>query len=166
VDHVRNRALIVRAGLAVAAALLLILPSSVRAEDDQSDFSMTVPGVKAITIESGTLIFAPDLTQLLDGWTTVEILDATVSANEDWLLTIRGSLDNWTGPWLKPVGDIYWKYGAGDYAPLTTSSVDVTTGGPVNSGSYSLDFKIALDLETDTPGNYSYTYVTIELTAP
>ena len=155
-----------RACLALIAALLLIFPAGVGAEEDQSGFSMSIPGVKSITIESGTLIFAPDLPQLLAGWTTVETLDATVSGNEDWFLAIRGSQAGWTGPWLKPVGDIYWSYGAGDYTALTTSSEDVTSGAPVADGSVQIDFKIALDLGDDKPGNYSYTYVVLELTTP
>jgi hypothetical protein len=155
-----------RACLALIAALLLIFPAGVGAEEDQSGFSMSVPGVKSITIESGTLIFAPDLNQLLDGWTTVEALDATLSSNEDWLLTISGSQATWTGPWSKPVGDIYWSYSAGDFTALTTSSAEVTSGAPVADGSIQIDFKIALDLGDDIPGNYSYTYVVLELTAP
>jgi hypothetical protein len=112
------------------------------------------------------MIFTPVLSELLAGWTTPQDLNTTVSTNVDWVLTIMGSQSNWTGPWLKPVGDIYWKYGAGDYAALTTLSANVTTGGPVEGGSYPISIKIALDLVTDVPGEYSYTYIVIELTAP
>jgi hypothetical protein len=125
-----------------------------------------VPGIRSVYVGSGTLIFAPDVIQVLEGWTTPQTLDTTVSANEDWALTITGSQGAWTGPWAKPVGDIYWKYGAGDYAALTTSSANVMTGGPVDNGSYHIDFKIALDLVTDMPGNYSYSYIVIEISAP
>ena len=155
-----------RARLALIAALLLIFPAGVGAEDDQSAFSMSIEGVRAITIESGTLIFTPDLTQLLAGWTTVEPLDSTLSSNEDWLLAIRGSQATWTGPWLKPVGDIYWSYGAGGYTALTTSSADVTSGVPVANGAVQINIKIALDLGDDIPGNYSYTDIVLELTTP
>ena len=165
-NHPCNRISGMAACLASIVALLLIFPAGVRAEEDQSGFSMSIEGVRAITIDSGTLVFTPDLAQLVAGWTTVETLDSTLSSNEDWLLTIRGSSATWTGPWLKPVGDIYWSYGAGGYTALTTSSADVTSGVPVANGAVQINIKIALDLGDDTPGNYSYTNIVLELTTP
>ena len=165
-SHLIKRTLIILIFLAVFAGGLLLLPLTVWAENDQSAFSMSVPTVSSVTAGSGTMIFTPDLAQILAGETTPQDLDVTVSTNVDWELTITGSQATWTGPWSKPVGDILWKYGAGDYAALTTSSASVATGGPVEDGSYPISIKIALDLVTDIPGEYSYTYIVIELTAP
>ena len=158
---------IVRVFLIAAAMWLMLHPYPLRAEsNDQSNFSMTVPEVRSVTAGSAMMVFTPDLTQILNGETTPQNLDTTVSTNVDWVLTIRGSQSNWTGPWSKPVGDIFWKYGAGDYTALTTLSADVTSGEAVDGGSYPISIKIALDLVADEPGEYSYQYIVIELTAP
>ncbi|MCX6646881.1 MAG: hypothetical protein NTY09_11110 [bacterium] len=165
-SHFSKRILTILVFLAIATGGLLLHPYAVWAANDQSAFSMSVPSVSSITAGSGTMFFTPVLSELLAGETTPQDLGLTVSTNVDWVLTITGSQATWTGPWSKPVGDIYWKYGAGDYAALTTSPAEVTTGGPVEEGDYPVSIKIALDLVTDEPGEYSYTYIVIELTAP
>lgn len=166
-SHLNKRILTINAFLAIAVAWLLLHPHAAMADsNDQSAFSMSVPSIRSVSAGTGTMIFTPDLTQILAGWTTSQDLATTVSSNVDWVLTISGSQSNWTGPWSKPVGDIYWKYGAGDYAALTILQATVTSGGPVEEGDYPISLKVALDLVTDEPGEYSYSYIVIELTAP
>jgi hypothetical protein len=165
-SHSARRHLATLTLLAIAAYLLIPIPAVLAASQDDSAFSMTVPGVRSLSVDTNTIYFTPDVTQLLAGWTTEETLITTVNANVDWVLTITGSQSNWTGPWSKPVGDIYWKYGAGDYAALTTLAANVATDGPVDGGSYPISFKIALNLAIDVPGEYSYQYVVLELAAP
>jgi len=166
-SHPIKRILTILVFLAVSTAGILLLPQTVWADsNDQSAFSMTVPSIRTVAVGSGTMFFTPGLPEILAGETTPQDLELTISTNDDWELTIAGSQSNWTGPWSKPVEDIFWKYGAGDYASLTTTPASVTTGGPVDAGDYPISIKIALDLVADAPGGYSYTFILIELTAP
>ena len=165
--HQKNMKQAIRIILVATMVWMILYPPEARGDtSDTPAVSMTVPSVRSVSASTATMVFTPGLTEVLAGWTDPQDLDTTVSANVDWVMTITGSQANWTGPWLKPVGDIYWKYGAGSYAALTTSSVDVVSNGPVDGGIYTLSLKIALDLLTDEPGAYSYSYVVIELTAP
>ena len=153
--------------LIIAIVILLVFcPSAYADPVDDSGFGMSVPGVRSLTLEQDNLQFEPDILQFLDGWTHQEVLIARVNANVDWVLTIRGSDELWEGPWEKPVTDIYWKYGGGEYASLDTQSAYVASGGPTNQQAYPIHFKIKLDLEWDVPGEYYYEYVIFELSAP
>jgi len=64
------------------------------------------------------------------------------------------------------VTDLSWDYGGVGFIPLETDPVIVTTGGPVFRESYPIEFKVDLDLVRDTPGDYYYGSVVLELSAP
>ena len=150
---------------AITFSLLSALPAHAGPEDD-SGFSMSVTGIRYLYLENETLEFTPDAEQMLDGWTTTEQSVVWVSANVPWLLTIRGTEEYWEGSWLKPLSDIYWKFGNAEYIPLSTEPENITLDGPINAGQFPIDIRIKLDMETDLPGNYTYTYLLFELSAP
>ena len=153
--------------LIIAVVILLVFCPSVHAEpEDESGFGMSVPGVRMLTLEQENIEFDPDILQFLDGWTHQEVLIARVNANVTWVLTVRGSDDLWEGPWDKPVTDIYWKYGGGEYASLGMQSAYVASGGPCNQLTYPIHFKVKLDLAFDVPGDYHYEVVIFELSSP
>jgi len=148
--------------------LIFLLSVSIAWADseDDSDASMTVPGVRSLTLEQQSLHFEPTLTQMIDGWTQQKPIIARVSANVGWVLTVHGSSDLWDAPWDKPVTDLYWRYASGEYAPLTTDMVEVVSGGPCNQLTYPIHFMVKLDLADDVPGDYYYEYIVFELAAP
>ena len=162
-----NRRVTILKNLIIAVVMLLVLCPAAHAEsEDDSGFSMGVPGVRSLTLEDNNIQFEPDTLQMLDGWTHQEVLIARVNANVDWVLTVRGSDEYWEGPWQKPVSDIYWKYGGLDYESMSTQNATVASGGPCNQNTYPIHFKVMLDLESDVPGDYYYEYVVFELSAP
>jgi hypothetical protein len=160
------------------AVMLLCIPAAYADREDDSDFTMSVPGIRSLTIEPDSLRFEPDLNQMERGYTNQELVTARVSSNVSWVLTIRGSVEVWEGPWQKPVGDICWKYGAegavsvateaggAGYRSLTTQQAVVVSGGPCNQRTYPIHIRINLDMEKDKPGEYYYAYVVFELTTP
>ena len=152
----------------IAATAILIffaMPSSAEPEDD-SDFSMRITDVRMLTLDRNTVSFEPGITEILEGWSKHELVNTHVSANVPWVYTINGTKETWEGPWEKPVTDIYWKYGGMEYASLTISPAIVATGGPCNNQAYPIHFKIKLDIGQDIPGEYFYSYILFELTAP
>lgn len=162
-----NRRIAILKQLIIAVVILLVLcPAAYAEPEDDSAFSMGIPGVRSLTLEQENIQFEPDAIQMLDGWTHQEVLIALVNANVNWVLTVRGIKELWEGPWQKPVSDIYWKYGGGDYESLGTQSAHVASGGPCNPATYPIYFKIMLDLESDVPGVYYYAYIVFELSAP
>lgn len=153
--------------LIIAVVILLVLcPAAYAEPEDDSAFSMGVPGVRSLTLEQSNIQFGPDALQMLDGWTHQGVLIAWVNANVDWVLTIRGSKELWEGPWQKPVSDIYWKYGGADYESLGMLSAYVASGGPCIKYTCPIYFNVMLDLERDVPGEYYYAYILFELSAP
>jgi hypothetical protein len=147
--------------------LLLWSPAARSGPEDDSDLSMSVPGVRLLTLERDTISFEPGILEMVDGWSNEEVLTARVSANVDWVLTIKGSEALWEAPWDKPVSDIYWSYGGGEYVPLSsTQSAQVVAGGLSKEAAYPIKLKVMLDLEKDVPGKYYYSYLVVELTAP
>ena len=162
-----NRRVAILKNLIIAVVILLVFCPAAHAEpEDDSVFSMGVPGVRSLTLEQDNIQFAPDTLQMLDGWTHHEVLIARVNANVGWVLTVRGSEELWDGPWQKPVSDICWSYGGADYESLRMQSAYVASGGPCNQQTYPIYFKIMLDLVSDIPGEYYYAYIVFELSAP
>jgi hypothetical protein len=151
---------------AVAAVFFLVCTAAWASPEDESDFFMTCPGVRMLTLDPDTLNFQPGLDQILAGWTQDDVIVAKASANVTWVLTIRGSAEAWEGPWDKPVSDIWWKYDGGQYQPLSTSVTEIVSGGPVNQHAYPVHFKVKLDIEKDVPGDYYYSYIIFELASP
>jgi hypothetical protein len=175
--HKNNIRTTILTRLILAAAVLIICsPAAYADPEDESDASISVPGIRSLTLEQNSLHYEPNINQMLEGWTEQQVLITRVSANVNWVLNIRGSDEFWEGPWDKPVGDLYWKYGGGSgssvsrsdagYQPLGTQPTEVASGGPCNQRTFPIHFRVKLDLETDVPGEYYYTYVVIELTMP
>jgi len=151
----------------VAAFFLLVWCPAVNAEaDDGSDMSMRIPDVRLIEVDPDYIEFDPSLNDMVSGWTETRTITATVSANADWVLTIKGGSETWDGPYMKPVSDIYWNLAGGDYVALGTQNSMITAGGLSNGTGYDISFRIQLDLSRDLPGDYHYYDVIFELLEP
>jgi hypothetical protein len=99
----------------------------------------------------------------------------TVSANAPWTLHVRASTATWTAANTspgaparanKPAGDLKWSTAsAGGFAALTTSDVNLVTGGATASSATTLYFQTLYNWTLDTPGAYGLTVV-LTLTSP
>jgi len=155
------------ARLIVATIFLLLLTRSAFAvPDDQSGFSIIIEDVRTLSLDSEITYFAPDVMQILSGWTGEQVWTTTINANVDWVLTIRGTEAFWDGPWQKPVGDIWWEYNGGGFVPLDTEPAEVCSAGPSDHQVHQIRFRLAVDLLKDIPGDYYYGYLVLELAAP
>jgi hypothetical protein len=152
--------------LATLIIMLFCCPISFAAQDDDSDMHMRIPEVRLVNVDPNSIDFEPDLTDMVDGWTKIQEVTATVSANTNWVLMVQGSSDFWEGPYQKPISDIWWNLAGGEYSSLTTSSVPVVSSGKCNRSGYPIHIKIALDLAKDEPGEYHYYNIVFTLTAP
>jgi hypothetical protein len=151
----------------VAVFILLVCSVAANAEaEDDSDVSMRIPDVRLVEVNPGYLEYYPSLNDMTNGWTETKQVTAVVSANADWVLTIKGSSESWEGPYAKPISDIYWNYGGGDYVPLSTQGAMIAVGGLSNGTGYDVSFRIKLDLSRDLPGDYHYYYVVFEMLEP
>ena len=165
--QINNKGFLILMQLMAGVVILLLCCTAVSAAPkDESDFSMGVPEVRLVNVEPGSIHFDPDIGEMLDGWTHVKDITAVVSANANWVLTIKGSEEYWEGPYDKPVSDIYWNLAGGEYKPLSTQSTPVVSGGLSKRCGYPVHIKIKLDLSKDQPGDYNYYYIIFELTAP
>ncbi len=153
---------------AFAAALCVSISGNAAfaAPDDEGDFSMSVPGVRMLTLDRRSLEFSPGGPELEAGFSEHKVVVASISANAEWMLVVSGSAAAWQGPWAKPVEDIQWRYGGGQYASLTMNEASVVSGGAQSKRSYPVHFRIKLDWENDVPGEYRYEYVMFQLTTP
>jgi hypothetical protein len=158
---------IVLAQLILAGIILPALATpSHAARDTQSGFSLVVSEVRSLSIDSGSSYLSPGAAEILAGWTQEHSTDITISSNTEWVLSIRGASPTWDGPWAKPVGDVYWSCNGSDYMPLSTDPAQVCLGGPSDHRPYPINFKVHLDPLKDIPGDYRYTSIVLELTAP
>lgn len=154
---------------AFLAAFMLVSVSgfiAYAAPEDEGDFSMSVPGVRMLTLDRRSLEFSPGGPEFEAGFSEHKVVVASVSANAEWLLVISGTSETWQGPWAKPVGDIQWRYGGGQYAALSRNEASVVSGGAQNQRSYPVHFRIKLGWENDVPGDYRYEFVLFQLTTP
>ena len=155
------------AGAAITIAAFAFLAAGARAApEDEGDFSMSVPGVRMLTLDRRSLEFSPGGPELEAGYSEHKVIVASVSANAGWVLVISGTSAHWQGPWAKPVGDIEWRYGGGQYAGLSEQEVSVVSGGAQNGRAYPVHFRVKLDWESDAPGEYRYEFVMFQLTTP
>lgn len=95
----------------------------------------------------------------------------TIKSNRGWVVNVKADATTWTGPWLKPAGDLEWKststHGkvtatSTTYTGVTTIDAQVAAGNPGNNITVQTHFKILLSYENDLPGNYTLniTYLT------
>lgn len=152
--------------LAAAFILLACCPAVNAQENDGSDMSMRIPDVRLIEVDPDYIEFDPSLNDMVNGWTETKTITATVSANADWVLTIKGGSETWEGPYMKPVSDIFWNLAGGDYMALATQASLITAGGLSNGTGFDISFRIQLDLSRDLPGDYHYYDVIFELQEP
>jgi hypothetical protein len=152
--------------LPVIIILLLLCPASYADREDESDFSMRCPEVRYLTLEPDSLDFESSMANMVEGWTSTKVLTARVFANVQWVMKIKGTSGTWEGPYAKPISDIYWSYGTGTPVPLTTDSATVVSGGCCFNEPFPIDIKVKLDMTRDVPGDYYYTYILVELSAP
>lgn len=165
--HLSSRHTAAFAQLVLAGFFLLAVPlPSLAVRESESDFSIVISEVRSLTLDAESIYLDPAASELIAGWTEERSWNATVCANVDWVLSIRGTDPTWEGPWPKPVGDIYWSYDGSEFVPLDTLPVEVCVDGPVDHKSYPITFRIALDPLEDVPGEYRYGYIVLELTAP
>jgi hypothetical protein len=146
----------------VATCLIGAFPAN--AEDTyQAGISIVIGQVRTVTVDTQYADFQPTAPELIEGWTQVQTINAMVSANTHWEMTIRGSDEYWNAPWEKPVGDIFWSYDGSEYVPLTVDPAFVVNGSAVVDENYSIEFIVALDPLKDIPGDYSYPQIIVEL---
>ncbi|MCH7493297.1 hypothetical protein IIA16_01085 [bacterium] len=136
---------------------------------------MPLGAVLVLTIDSNTVVIATPAAADYDAG-FVEKLTAntlTVEADINWKVTVLGTSTSWsctgTGCWgAKPRGDVQWRLAAGSYTALTGVAATVTTGSttsPPSTVDVVVDYRIMISWTTDTPGVYSYDFLTYELTA-
>lgn len=149
------------------ATLLLLVPVAAQAQetdDDTSEFSMDIESIRIISLDKNTVPFTALSEHVLAGETPPVIVTATITSNDVWTLQIRGSTEEWTGPYPKDVADILWQGPTGDYEPLSTAAAEVVTNqDPASDQQVPINLKIALSVSEDLPGLYTYTSVVIEL---
>ena len=104
---------------------------------------------------------------------TDEYLDPEIIvwANAGWALYVIGSTSSFTGPYSKPAEDIIWMDGENNgWHRLTTSGDpvlvhDMVTKPVEGHHHISMDFRILLQWAYDQPGDYTYEFVELTLTA-
>jgi len=146
------------------AVVIYLLYTGVAYADSESNsgISIVISDVKVLSVDADSLTLSPAAPEVLSGWTEQQTWNVTICANVEWALTIRGTAPTWDGPWLKPVGDIFFSSGGSDFAPVETESTRVCTGGPSDNEVRPINFKIALDPLKDIPGEYFYGYIVLE----
>jgi len=91
---------------------------------------------------------------------------ATIRANANWTLTIKGAAWTGTGNNSKTVGDIAWTTnGGGSYTALTTGNVTLSSGSPTQAATATIGYRTTWALDSDSPGTYSMA-LTFIMTAP
>ena len=162
-----RKALGVTAAVIGCFSLLLAAAAPALADDseDRPEFSMDIDPVMFVQLDRENLDFNPGVNELIAGQSAAQQLTARVTANTDWVLTIAGSAELWDGPWAKPVGDILWRCGSGEFSSLTLSGVEIGSGGPAREQAVGIDFRIRLDVTKDTPGSYRYEYIVFQVAA-
>ncbi len=146
--------------------LMFFLPAAHADPTDVGGLTISIGEVRAISLNSTSILLSPNMNELLDGRIEQQSWDALVSSNVDWVLTIRGSEEIWDGPWQKPISDILWNYEGSEFTPLDIEPQVVCAGGPSNREHYEINFTVELDFVTDIPGEYHYGYIILELSAP
>jgi hypothetical protein len=139
-----------------------------------STHSLTIPSLLSLTMSgftSGTneTLVAPTA---MSDFVTPTIQMSTVGpsyvvkANRNYKVQISANAAAFTGPYAKPAGDLAWATSlAGTYTGLTTTPVDLSSGGATASASGGVWYKTTYNFATDVPGSYTLD-VTFTLVAP
>lgn len=111
-------------------------------------------GPLSASVSPGRIGFpAPDVADFEAGSVRFEGLQVDVRARGFvlWILTIRAD-DGDLGGYGKPVADLQWRQGDGDWRPLSPGGEIVAFG--FRSRRVTLDFRTLLSWERDRPGSY------------
>ena len=138
---------------------------------DDARISITIPAICVTDVQPLNLDFGePSPGDFESGRTPTKKLTVSVKSNADWVLAVEGSGgEYWDGPWQKPVGDIQWHFepgGGSAWNDLTTSPVEVTSGGPTGKWSKTVLVRVKLDWQKDIEGEYSYESMLFTASAP
>ena len=172
-----------RAGVGFFALLIAGTLSQLHAQTTQTvTITSVVPQVLSLGINTNavTMSFLTTDYNTSTGAATKTVTSAntlSVDSNKNWTLNVKANTAAFaftpsagdTDP-SKPAGDFSYKLStAGTYTPITTSNVVVKTGnkgGTSTAGnSFSMDYQIDSNLNTDPPGTYTLAIV-YTLTAP
>ena len=172
-----------RAGLGFFALLIAGTFSQLHAQTTQTvTITSLVPQVLSLGINTNAVAMSFLTTDYntSTGAATKTVASAntlSVDSNKNWTVNAKANTAAFaftpsagdTDP-SKPAGDFSYKLStAGTYTPITTSNVVVKTGnkgGTSTAGNtFSMDYQLASNLNTDPPGTYTLAIV-YTLTAP
>ena len=172
-----------RAGVGFFALLIAGTLSQLHAQTTQTvTITSVVPQVLSLGINTNavTMSFLTTDYNTSTGAATKAVTSAntlSVDSNKNWTLNVKANTAAFaftpsagdTDP-SKPAGDFSYKLStAGTYTPITTSNVVVKTGNKGGtssaSNSFSMDYQLDSNLNTDPPGTYTLAIV-YTLTAP
>lgn len=175
------------AGLSATIGVLMMLMSSeVRAQctaagnggtcGQNGSVSMTAGRVVLLQLSAAsTSLPQPTPTDFDAGLNSTTGPTLTIRANASWTLYLRSSTALWsasnTAPGApartdKPSADLRWSTNAGGpFAALTTTDVNLVSGGATAGSATTLYFQTLYSWTLDTPGDYGLTLV-LTLTAP
>ena len=172
-----------RAGVGFFALLIAGTLSQLHAQTTQTvTITSLVPQVLSLGINTNavTMSFLTTDYNTSTGAATKAVTSAntlSVDSNKNWTVNVKANTAAFaftpsagdTDP-SKPAGDFSYKLStAGTYTPITTSNVVVKTGnkgGTSTAGNtFSMDYQLASNLNTDPPGTYTLAIV-YTLTAP
>lgn len=165
------------------ALLIAWTTSQLHAQTTQTvTITSVVPQVLSLAINTNavTMSFLTTDYNSSTGAATKTVTSAntlSVDSNKNWTVNVKANTAAFaftpsagdTDP-SKPAGDFSYKLStAGTYTPITTSNVVVKTGnkgGTSTAGNtFSMDYQLASNLNTDPPGTYTLAIV-YTLTAP
>jgi hypothetical protein len=143
-------------------------------------FTATVPNVLELQTTSnsaGITLTAADFTSADSITTQAAAAHAlSVRSNRAWIVSAKSGTANFTftpsiagDTRTKPASDLNVRKAGGTYQALSTTNVQVATGGAggvsTPGNSFSIDYKLATDITVDPPGSYVLDVV-YTLTAP
>lgn len=153
------------------ALLALALPAAAAAQSQNANATVTIPEVLAITVDQTNIAF-PNVTvtdfanQYVDAGVTSTI-DTRGNVVHDITIQANAASFNYAGTAtpapVKPASDLLWSNDGGSsfnaIDDVTAADVATALSQGVNAGAASVTYRIALDLATDAPGDYSLGFV-------
>jgi hypothetical protein len=144
--------------------LILAFASATLAKNaDDSGYTIIVTDISMVSIDSTQVTLSPDTYEWLNGWTSEQTWRVVCSSNANCVLTVRGLDETWDAPWSKPVSEIFWSYGGSEFQPLSTQPTEVCAVGPSDHVVFPIQYKVALDILKDIPGDYFYKGIIFEI---
>lgn len=157
-----------------ALAMVAFGAANVSAQTASASASVTVPTVLSITVTNQNIAFpsatATDFTNGYVGTATSSSIDTKGNVVHDVTIQADAATFTYTGAETDPnkgASDLLWSSNGGtSWTALdNAAAVDVATAlaRGVNSGAATVDYRIALSLTNDVPGDYSlgFTYTVV-----